>query len=146
MLMLTKLVWKYIIGGVIAAVSWVILGLWVHPPNESPGRPWQCTRHWCHGDDDPWYHKDGPFENELNPRLARAKAGKYQAETGCGAQLCDKLAFGSKALFERDQQQRASSGANGEEDETHPLLSEVAVAAVAQRKESDPNMGFSNLQ
>jgi hypothetical protein len=47
----------YIIGGTVGALSWMILAIMVHPPNEKPGRDWQCTRHWCHGDDDPWYHK-----------------------------------------------------------------------------------------
>lgn len=91
--------WFYIIGGTIGAMSWLILGLWVHPPNETPGRAWQCTRHWCHGDDDPWYHEGGALEGKENPRVATTKAKQAMADVGCGARLCDKLVFKERSTF-----------------------------------------------
>jgi hypothetical protein len=39
----------------------------VHPLNEKPKRQWQCARHWCHDDKDPWFDKGGLLEDEINP-------------------------------------------------------------------------------
>jgi hypothetical protein len=55
----------YVVGGLISIVSWWILALFVHPPNERPDRYWQCTRHWCHGEEDPWYADGGVFEGQV---------------------------------------------------------------------------------
>jgi hypothetical protein len=64
----------------------------VHPPNEKPGREWQCTRHWCHGDADPWYAGGGAREGQADPRIAASEDTKGRA---AGAQLCDELLFGA---------------------------------------------------
>ena len=80
----------YIVGGVVSIAAWWIMALLVHPPNEKPGREWQCTRHVCHGDDDPWYQEGGALAGQENPRKASRSGGR----AGKGAVLCDELLFG----------------------------------------------------
>ena len=127
----------YIVGGVISVVAWLMLGFFVHPPNELPGRSWQCTRHWCYGVDDPWYEKGGPREGEVNPRIE--EAAKFQSTAGCAAQMCDRVAFG-ETIYEV-----------GDASERRPLLggdveADIPFEEAVQRKQSDPTIGFSNLQ
>ena len=68
--------------------------------------------------------------------LALTDAGKDDA-AAFGAQLCDRLAFGER----------------GTTSEVRPLLGDgsaeggaTSFQAQAQRKESDPTIGFSNMQ
>ena len=65
----------------------------VHPPNEKPGLYWQCTRHWCHGPDDPWYKLGGVFEGRPNPRTDGGGRPSGEPGGGAGAKLCDELLF-----------------------------------------------------
>jgi hypothetical protein len=44
----------------------------------------------------PRYHKGGPLEGKVNPRLAKAGAATSGSRAAFGAQLCDKLAFGER--------------------------------------------------
>ena len=83
-----------IIGGLISISSWWILALFVHPPNEKPGRQWQCTRHWCHGDADPWYAAGGVFEGQVDPRVAKLEEDSKRGSGPLGARKCDELIFG----------------------------------------------------
>jgi len=57
----------YMIGGAVSILPCWILARWVHPLNEKPKRQWQCARHWCHDDKDPWFDKGGLLEDEINP-------------------------------------------------------------------------------
>lgn len=88
----------YVVGGLISIASWWILALFVHPPNERPGRSWQCTRHWCHGVVDPWYAEGGVFEGKEDPRVAARLAARDNPNSGGragpGAICCDKCLFG----------------------------------------------------
>jgi hypothetical protein len=85
----------FVVGGVISIISWWMLALCVHPPNEKPGRRWQCTRHWCHGEGDPWYEAGGVFESQENPRvaarLAREADPARSVQPPLGARLCDQV-------------------------------------------------------
>ena len=64
----------YMIGGAVSILPCWILARWVHPLNEKPKRQWQCARHWCHDDKDPWFDKGGLLEDEVNPQVAKKLA------------------------------------------------------------------------
>eukprot|EP01047_Picozoa_sp_COSAG01_P052930 COSAG01_NODE_5617_length_4143_cov_2.188180_5_plen_203_part_00 len=152
----------YTIGGAISIVSWLILALFVHPPNEKPGRPWQCTRHWCHGADDPWYHKGGALEGKTNPQVAISEAQaaerlKVGAGAGYGIRCCDQLLFGARIYEQGDVYERQPLlGGDADDDDDLDGAREQAVGSGGlplpsrtegvERKQSDPTLGFSNVQ
>jgi hypothetical protein len=156
----------FYIGGTISIVSWLILALCVHPPNEKPGRPWQCTRHWCHGaDHDPWYQKGGALEGKTNPYVAISEARaaerlKVGAGAGYGIRCCDQLLFGARIYEQGDvyERQPLLLGGDDDDDDDDDDLNGAREQAVGglplpsrrtegvERKQSDPTLGFSNVQ
>jgi hypothetical protein len=106
------------IGGAVSILSWWILALWVHPPNEKPKRQWQCTRHWCHDDKDPWFDKGGLLEDEINPQVAK-KLAMADNVGPLGARLCDEMLFG-KGVYSVYSRGRKPGEAAQEPDHSIP--------------------------
>ena len=118
----------YIVGGTVSIVSWWILAMFVHPPNERPGRDWQCTRHWCHGgDDDPWYLPGGVYGDRKNPLGGRVAHDNGDARAGgrgggVGARLCDECLFG-QGIYARVEHETTAGAGKGGGVEAHLTMS-----------------------
>ena len=101
--------------------------MFVHPPNERPGRDWQCTRHWCHGGDDPWYLPGGVYGDRKNPLGGRAAHDNGDARAGgrgggVGARLCDECLFG-QGIYARVEHETTAGAGKGGGVEAHLTMS-----------------------